>query len=152
MAVPALSYLVAPLRRKAKADEAEPDFSRVGPLADLSVGQWRRLPVEVVRSNGWEKTRVRRAVWVRRGSGGERDLTVLSPLCPHLGCPVNWQADREQFGCPCHGGVFDASGKVTSGPPPRGLDPLAFEVRGGQLWVRWQDFKIGVSQRLVVDV
>lgn len=32
-----------------------------------------------------------------------------------------------------------------SGPPPRGMDALDWEVRGDRLFVRWQDFKIGVA-------
>jgi hypothetical protein len=32
------------------------------------------------------------------------------------------------------------------------MDPLAYETRGGKLWVRWQDFKIGVRERLSVEM
>jgi hypothetical protein len=32
------------------------------------------------------------------------------------------------------------------------MDPLEFEVRQGRLWVRWQDFKIGVPERIAVSV
>jgi hypothetical protein len=28
------------------------------------------------------------------------------------------------------------------------MDPLEYEVRAGRLWVRWQDFKIGVAERI----
>jgi hypothetical protein len=31
------------------------------------------------------------------------------------------------------------------------MDPLPFEVRAGRLRVRWQDFKIGVSERIPVN-
>jgi Rieske Fe-S protein len=92
---------------------------------------------------------VRHAVWVRRGPG-EREVTVLSSLCPHLGCPVNWQAERAEFFCPCHGGAFDPAGRNVAGPPPRALDALEFEVRTGRLWVRWQEFKSGVAERVAV--
>jgi menaquinol-cytochrome c reductase iron-sulfur subunit len=110
------------------------------------------LNIEVVSENGWEKTRVRRAVWVRREAGNERALSVFSPICPHLGCPINWHPDQSHFLCPCHGGNFNSSGQLLSGPPPRGMDSLEFEVRAGRLWVRWQDFKIGVSQKVPVEV
>ena len=73
---------------------------------------------------------------------------MFSPICTHLGCPINWQPERQHFLCPCHGGTFDPQGLVTGGPPPRGMDALEFQVRSGQLWVRWQDFKIGVAQRV----
>jgi hypothetical protein len=30
------------------------------------------------------------------------------------------------------------------------MDPLAFQVRNGRLLVRWEDFKIGVEERIPV--
>jgi hypothetical protein len=43
-----------------------------------------------------------------------------------------------------------AVGRRTGGPPPRSMDLLPFEVRSGRLWVRWQDFKPGVADRVPV--
>jgi menaquinol-cytochrome c reductase iron-sulfur subunit len=152
LALPALGYLLAPLRRKHSRQEAGTPFADAGELKDLPVGQWRLLTLDVVNENGWEQTRVRRSVWVQRHDESNQALTVLSPLCPHLGCPANWHPDQSQFRCPCHGGVFNQDGQVVAGPPPRGLDPLEFEVRAGRLWVRWQDFKIGTRERVPVQV
>jgi menaquinol-cytochrome c reductase iron-sulfur subunit len=152
LAVPALGYICAPLRRKISGDKIEATFLRVGPVADLRAGQWQLLTADVVREDGWEKTRVRRAVWVRRAPGKDGAVIALSPICPHLGCPINWHPEQSQFMCPCHGGIFDASGRVVGGPPPRGMDALECEVRAGDLWVKWQDFKIGVADRVAVDV
>jgi menaquinol-cytochrome c reductase iron-sulfur subunit len=149
VAVPAFGYFLAPLRRRGTGD---PTFTDVGPLADIPVGQWRLVPLELVTADGWKKTRVRQAVWVHRKSDSDRAITVLSPICPHLGCPINWHPDQSQFVCPCHGGLFNSDGRNVSGPPPRPLDPLEFEVRSGRLWVRWQDFKIGVSERIPVRI
>jgi menaquinol-cytochrome c reductase iron-sulfur subunit len=150
IAIPALGYFFAPLRRKSAG--AGPVFLDAGPLADIPAGPWRLVPLEIVRGDGWKKTRVRQAVWVRRQSEGEQGITVLSSICPHLGCPINWHPDQSRFLCPCHGGLFDANGRQTGGPPPRSMDPLDFEVRGGHLWVRWEDFKIGVAERIPVSV
>lgn len=47
----------------------------------------------------------------------ETGFLALSSVCPHLGCQVFWEAARDRFFCPCHNGVFDASGKATAGPP-----------------------------------
>jgi Rieske Fe-S protein len=150
VAAPALAYFFAPLRRR--PENGGPMFTDAGPLADIPVGPWRLVPVELVRADGWKKTRVRQAVWVHRHGEGDRAMTVLSSICPHLGCPINWHPDQSQFVCPCHGGIFNAEGRNTGGPPPRPMDPLEFEVRGGRLWVRWQDFKIGVADRIPVRV
>lgn len=40
----------------------------------------------------------------------------ISAKCTHLGCTVEWQADRRKFVCPCHGSEFDDQGRVTQGP------------------------------------
>jgi cytochrome b6-f complex iron-sulfur subunit len=49
---------------------------------------------------------------------------AVRPVCTHLGCTVAWQAERNQFVCPCHGSQFDAQGRVVQGPAKRAL-PLA---------------------------
>jgi menaquinol-cytochrome c reductase iron-sulfur subunit len=152
LALPALGYLWAPLRRKAASGEEGGGFVDAGAVTDFPLGEWRIRTVDVVHENGWETTRVGRAVWVRRNGTGDEAFTILSPLCPHLGCPINWSSGQSQFVCPCHGGTFNANGKVIAGPPPRDMDNLNFEVRAGRLWVQWQDFKIGARERVPVTV
>ncbi len=48
-------------------------------------------------------------------------IEARSLLCTHFGCPVQWKEERQQYACPCHNGVFDASGEVVGGPPLRPL-------------------------------
>jgi Rieske Fe-S protein len=43
---------------------------------------------------------------------------------------VNWQADKQEYICPCHDGHFSIDGKVVSGPPPRPLDKYVTKVSG----------------------
>ena len=148
VAIPAVAYFLGPLRRKPGEAASLID---VGAIADFPEGEWRLHALEMVHEDGWRKTRVRHAIWVRRHGQGERDLSVLSSICPHLGCPVNWQPDQSRFFCPCHGGMVDAAGDRTGGPPPRAMDSLEYEVRAGRLWVRWQEFKIGVAERTPVS-
>ena len=151
LAVPALAYFFAPLRSRREGNGAGGVFVDAGPVADLPGGQWHLRAVEVPRQDAWKKTRFPHAVWVRREGKGDPEITVLSSLCPHLGCPIDWHPDQEQFVCPCHRGTFDPSGRRAAGPPPRSMDRLAHEVRGGRLWVRWQEFKIGVADRVPVS-
>ncbi len=44
---------------------------------------------------------------------------VLSPICTHLRCTVN--IEGASLVCPCHGSMFDRSGKVLQGPAERDL-------------------------------
>lgn len=151
VAVPALGYFFAPLRRRS-GTEGGATFQEVGPVSDIPMDQWKLLSVEMVNQDGWRKTSVKHAVWVRRHGQGDGGITVLSSICPHLGCPINWHPDQAEFICPCHGGIFNADGHRTGGPPPRSMDALEFEIRADRLWVRWQDFKIGVAERVPVNV
>jgi menaquinol-cytochrome c reductase iron-sulfur subunit len=100
----------------------------------------------------------RRTAYVRNNGllDGAPSFTILSSRCVHLGCPVQVnglplddQAKTEQisntevrriptaaavgFGCPCHGGQYDAEGNRTAGPPVRALDRYEFKVKNGRL-------------------
>jgi len=44
-------------------------------------------------------------------------LKAFSSVCPHLGCRVHWEGDKNEFFCPCHKGVFNSNGVAISGPP-----------------------------------
>ena len=57
---------------------------------------------------------------------------VLAVNCAHLGCPVSWFPQSGLFMCPCHGGVYYATGERASGPPPRGLFTCVWQVRDGR--------------------
>jgi cytochrome b6-f complex iron-sulfur subunit len=65
------------------------------------------------------------AVLVRKRGG---DLVAYSAVCTHLGCIVQWEKDKQDFLCPCHGGHYSADGAVTAGPPPKPLKKLPFSV------------------------
>lgn len=151
IAIPAIGYMLAPLRRRQRK-AGEENFIDMGPLADLTPDTWLMLPLDIVRQDGWEEVRQRHSVYVRRHGDTAADVIVLSPICPHLGCPISWDQQKSQFLCPCHGGTYTATGAYAGGPPPRSMDPLPFEIRDGHLMVQWQDFKIGVAQRIPVEV
>lgn len=55
--------------------------------------------------------------------------------CTHLTCPVYYAKEAGRLECPCHEGGFDVrTGAVLYGPPPRPLDRVVVEVRGGDVW------------------
>jgi cytochrome b6-f complex iron-sulfur subunit len=51
----------------------------------------------------------------------ENDFHVVSAVCTHLGCTVQWKGEKHEFDCPCHGSRFQADGSVIGGPAPRPL-------------------------------
>nr|WP_217267284.1 ubiquinol-cytochrome c reductase iron-sulfur subunit [Thermanaeromonas sp. C210] len=63
------------------------------------------------------------------------EYKAFSRVCTHLGCIVAWKEEEQVFECPCHGGVFDAEGKVVKGPPPEPLHRLAVWVENGLVMV-----------------
>ena len=148
MAVFSVPYIFAPLLGGRKASREDADFQDLGPVEELQIGAWQLIPLTLAAQDGWQERRVRHAVWVRCGGRGENQITVLSSICPHLGCLVNWQSDQGQFVCPCHGGTFHSSGQCVAGPPPRSMDRLEHKVRDGRLLVRWLDFKSGAAESL----
>jgi len=86
-------------------------------------------PVQAVlaerSADGWYQTRRQSVMYVDRDGD---DIRVLSATCSHLGCQVRWDATGGEFRCPCHGGVYDRSGAVVAGPPPRPLERLNARV------------------------
>jgi len=48
---------------------------------------------------------------------------VLVGVCTHLGCvPIAFVGQYRGFFCPCHGSVYDASGRIRQGPAPLNLE------------------------------
>ena len=81
----------------------------------------------------------RPGIVVRTADG---ELRAFSAVCTHLDCTVQYKADTSQLWCACHNGTYDLGGNVVSGPPPRGLEEFAVNVRG-----EGADAEIVVSRR-----
>jgi ubiquinol-cytochrome c reductase iron-sulfur subunit len=53
---------------------------------------------------------------------GHAQWQVLIGICTHLGCiPLAHQGPYDGYFCPCHGSVYDTSGRIRSGPAPLNL-------------------------------
>jgi ubiquinol-cytochrome c reductase iron-sulfur subunit len=53
---------------------------------------------------------------------GRPEWQVLIAICTHLGCiPIAHQGPYNGYFCPCHGSVYDTSGRIRSGPAPTNL-------------------------------
>ena len=143
--------VAAPMQVAAAADQRLPLIPMLR-LAGLEKGPPLVLSVTLARRDGWRlRSRSQQVFLLRTGNGGEaQDFTALSPVCPHKGCSV--QAHEDAFVCPCHDARFELSGERIEGPAPRGLDPLELSIgeHAGAQWmfVRWQDFVIGTTERI----
>ena len=50
---------------------------------------------------------------------GHEQWQVLIGICTHLGCiPIVHQGFYDGYFCPCHGSVYDTSGRIRQGPAP----------------------------------
>jgi ubiquinol-cytochrome c reductase iron-sulfur subunit len=53
---------------------------------------------------------------------GHDQWLVLIGICTHLGCiPLVHEGPYHGYFCPCHGSVYDTSGRIRSGPAPANL-------------------------------
>ncbi len=139
LAVPLVGYFVSPaLKRR------ESSWVDVGGLDELPVGEPKQLDYVATVRDGWMETKVHKAVWVVKEGNGQ--VTVFSPMCTHLGCGYHWDRGDRQFKCPCHGSVFDITGRVLGGPAPRPLDRLPLKIENGRLLVQYKEFKAGLSR------
>jgi len=136
LAIPLFRFATFPLRK----GEDETAWSDVGPAADfaaLTAPVAKTITLE--RRDAWQTTSSQTAVYVLPAKDGV--LRILSPVCPHLGCSVQWTEAQGKFICPCHSGSFTADGERIGGPPPRSMDSLEAKVEGGTLKVRYQYFR-----------
>jgi len=145
LGIPLVRFLIYPLTAKT----TETKWSEVGPAADFASGT---VPVQrsviVEQLDGWRKTVSEKVVYVTKNPAGQ--LTLLSAICPHLGCSVQWASAKNQFGCPCHGATFSTDGKCTGGPSPRAMDSLESAVQDNRLMVRYRYFRQLVPDKQII--
>lgn len=138
LGVPLAGYVIAPaLKRRATS------WAEVGPTKSLHTGEPEELEYASTVKDGWRTVTAKKGIWAVKQSAG--DIVVFSPICPHLGCGFRWDAGDHTFKCPCHGSVFDVTGKVLAGPAPRSLDVLPSKVEQGNLLVLYKEFKSGLD-------
>jgi cytochrome b6-f complex iron-sulfur subunit len=92
------------------------------------------LKKDTIQAGGAEETVVNNVPVIvinRPGKG----FIALSRVCTHLGCLVQYDRETGRLLCPCHAGLFDAEGKVLSGPPTRALSKVPVRVEGDHLLI-----------------
>lgn len=62
-------------------------------------------------------------------------LQAFSLVCTHLACTVAWKPEKKEFYCPCHDAIFDAQGRVLSGPPSSPLERWNVQVKNEKVLI-----------------
>lgn len=99
------------------------EFDEILIAMDADIPEKAPLPVEISGN---------KALLLRTTEG----LVAFSRKCTDLGCLVSWDTSRQEFICPCHGGVYDRNGKNIAGPPPRPLDRFEVVKKGEMVYVK----------------
>ena len=143
-----LEVFLDPLRRKAGTNSA---VHITGLEALPDDGMPRKFPVLANRVDAWNKfTQIPiGAVYLRR-TGNQ--VQALNAVCPHAGCNVDFLQERKVYLCPCHNSIFTVAGRIgdPSSPAARGLDSLDVEIRGDEVWVKFQNFEAGRREKIPV--
>ena len=129
MAIPAIAYIIGPALKRSEGQE----WVQLGATSKVELGTPTLFKANIERQTGWIVDQRELSFYVLTENG--RDYVAMSNICTHLGCRVRWIADKNEFFCPCHNGVFDKDGNVIDGPPPRSLDRYELKVEGDQLYV-----------------
>lgn len=107
------------------------DLSKVEPGQQVTV-KWRGKPLFVrhrtpeqiaaaVKDDGADLRDP--ATDESRHKSGKAEWLILVGTCTHLGCvPTVGGGDYGGWFCPCHGSVYDTSGRIRRGPAPKNLE------------------------------
>jgi len=114
--IPGMRFLLDPLRRAPH----KRGFIRVAPVTSLTVGRPQRVTVPADRWDAYTHHPPGPIgnVWLLHNERDDRDpkIRCLHVICPHLGCAIDYAADRNAFNCPCHASEFDPTGRRRFGP------------------------------------
>ncbi len=105
-----------------------PSTARHG-VQNLAVMQAKDIPSDAPVITKINK----QAIIVLRDPVGQ--IKAFSAKCTHLGCIVQYQADRKIFHCNCHGSEFSLDGKNIAGPAPSPLVPYRVELKSDSVVV-----------------
>ena len=142
LSVPLIRFALHPL----VATTTKIGWSDVGKMDEFTslAAPVKRL-IKVEQRDAWREIVSEKAVYVMPPKDGT--VRVLSPICPHLGCSVPWNEEKQEFMCPCHGAIFTKEGARVSGPSPRSMDDLETRVENGMVRVRYQYFRQLIPQK-----
>ena len=124
------------------------EYIKVADVSAIPVGEPFGLSFAEATTDAYNVTMLPHSVYALKKS--DTDITVYSPVCPHLGCQVYFDRQIKQYACPCHGSRFSVDGAHLAGPAPRGLDTLPSKIDQGALYVQWVQYKPGTAVKIPV--
>lgn len=134
LAVPAVGYFIAPAISSTGSLQ-----TAVGKVADFTQSNSpKSIDVSYNYLDEFKKVSGTATVFVEALTANPskaEDFRILSNICTHLGCAVNYVASDKQFHCPCHGSVYSESGTVVHGPAVKPLHNFDVTVQNGQLMI-----------------
>ncbi len=138
-----------PLRQKRQAGQ----FMRLATLDALpSDGTPLKTTVTMDRVDAWNRmpNQPVGAVFLRLVDSEKKEVRAIHVVCPHAGCFITYDAEKKGFFCPCHNASFDLEGRRldATSSSPRDLDTLDCKVEAGEVWVRYQNFRTGISEKI----
>jgi len=142
--VPAVRAFLSPTFRHTRVEK----WIRLGEVDQFDPEVPTKVDFVDSVNDAWVEARRLRSVWIYTEDG--EHFTVYNGRCTHLGCNYFLDGEKNVFQCPCHTGFFDIkSGAVLGGPPPRPLDALPVKVEDGVLYAAYQDYHLGVPEKVV---
>ncbi len=106
------------------------------PMGETHTIEWQGKPVFIMHRTD-EQVADMRATQTSIDPQSDEDrvqkpnFLIVLGVCTHLGCVPNRTDDG--WACPCHGSLYDNSGRVLRGPAPNNLEVPYYEFIGDDM-------------------
>ncbi len=128
--IPMLRFAVDPLLQP----KAKPTFVKVAEASQITEDPVS-FKFSILQVDGWVESNTELVAWIAKNRVGE--IYALSPVCKHLGCPVDWNTEPKhpnEFFCLCHGAHYTREGKnLAVAPAP--LDEYEVKIENGFVYL-----------------
>ncbi|RKN72453.1 ubiquinol-cytochrome c reductase iron-sulfur subunit [Paenibacillus ginsengarvi] len=128
--IPMIRFAVDPILQPTGAG----DFVKVVEESKIT-NEPKSFKFQIHQVDGWYESDIELEAWIMKDEKGA--VYALSPVCKHLGCTVNWNADTRypnQFFCPCHEAHYTKEGKnLAVAPLP--LDEYKIKIESGFVYL-----------------
>lgn len=141
-------FFLDPIIRHRKSAVGSDGFLHAANVSELPTdGTPERFVLKADVYDAWTlyRNRVLGSVYLRLMPNGQ--VIAFNDTCTHLGCKVDYQASNKRFFCPCHHSAFDLDGKRQNKTPPRDMDDLTVEIRDGEVFVKYQNFRTATPEK-----